>query len=134
MALTKAQRLELRGMFGGRCAYCGCELPEKGWHKDHIEPVLRETIYVRSNGLTHGVKSGKPYHPERERPDNYFPACAPCNLFKGSFSVEQFRQEIRLQIERARRSSVNFRTAERFGMLEVVDRPVIFYFEMQANA
>ncbi|EPF7112301.1 HNH endonuclease, partial [Shigella flexneri] len=26
MALTKKQRAELRMKFGGRCAYCGCEL------------------------------------------------------------------------------------------------------------
>ena len=29
MALTKKQREKLRMKFGGRCAYCGCELPEK---------------------------------------------------------------------------------------------------------
>ena len=27
--LTKAQRAELREKFGGRCAYCGCVLPER---------------------------------------------------------------------------------------------------------
>ncbi len=32
MALTKKQREKLRMKFGGRCAYCSCELPEKGWH------------------------------------------------------------------------------------------------------
>jgi hypothetical protein len=41
MALTKKQRAELRMKFGGRCAYCGCELPEKGWHADHVEAALR---------------------------------------------------------------------------------------------
>ena len=29
MALTKKQRAELRMKFGGRCAYCGCELGDK---------------------------------------------------------------------------------------------------------
>ncbi len=37
MALTKKQREKLRMKFGGRCAYCGCELPEKGWHADHVQ-------------------------------------------------------------------------------------------------
>lgn len=36
MALTKKQREKLRMKFGGRCAYCGCELPEKGWHAGHV--------------------------------------------------------------------------------------------------
>lgn len=42
MVLTKKQRAELRMKFGGRCAYCGCELPEKGWHADHVEAVYRK--------------------------------------------------------------------------------------------
>ncbi len=37
MALTKKQREKLRMKFGGRCAYCGCELPEKGWHAGHVQ-------------------------------------------------------------------------------------------------
>ncbi len=36
--ISKIQRAELRMKFGGRCAYCGCKLPEKGWHADHVEP------------------------------------------------------------------------------------------------
>ena len=40
MALTKKQRAELRMKFGGRCAYCGCELSDK-WHADHVEAVRR---------------------------------------------------------------------------------------------
>ena len=42
MQLSKPQRDVLRMKFGGMCAYCGSELPEKGWHADHVEPVLRE--------------------------------------------------------------------------------------------
>ncbi|HAL9448481.1 TPA: HNH endonuclease, partial [Escherichia coli] len=43
MALTKKLREKLRMKFGGRCAYCGCELPEKGWHADHVQAVLRKS-------------------------------------------------------------------------------------------
>ncbi|WP_109042751.1 hypothetical protein [Escherichia coli] len=64
MALTKKQREKLRMKFGGRCAYCGCELTQ-----------------------------------------------------------------VSLQVERGRRSSVNFRTAERFGLIQVVNKPVVFWFE-----
>ena len=45
----------------------------------------------------------------------------PCNLFKGAFSVEGMRKEITKQVERARAYSVNFRTAERFGLLHIVE-------------
>ncbi|MGD1586410.1 HNH endonuclease, partial [Klebsiella pneumoniae subsp. pneumoniae] len=32
-------------------------------------------------------------------------------------------------VERGRKSSVNFRTAERFGLVEVVEKQVVFWFE-----
>ena len=39
--LTKKQREQIFNKFGGKCAYCGCELPIR-WHADHIEPIYRE--------------------------------------------------------------------------------------------
>ena len=48
LKLSKKQREELRLKFGGRCAYCGCQLPEKGWHADHIEPIVRDFIYNKN--------------------------------------------------------------------------------------
>lgn len=131
--ITKAQREELRMKFGGRCAYCGCELPEKGWHADHVEPVRRDFEMVRATtgrGVTHVARStGKVMHPELHTIENLFPACAPCNLLKTSYSLEMFRKQVSLQVERGRKSSVNFRTAERFGLVEVVEKPVVFWFE-----
>jgi len=131
--ITKAQRAELRLKFGGRCAYCGCKLPEKGWHADHVEPVRRDFEMVRApagSRVTHFARStGKVMHPELHAIENLYPACAPCNLFKGAFSVEFMRKEIGKQIERSRAYSVNFRTAERFGLVEIVDKPVVFWFE-----
>ncbi|HEJ9689523.1 TPA: HNH endonuclease [Proteus mirabilis] len=119
-------------LFGGRCAYCG-ELPEKGWHADHVEPIYRKIDRV--NGKI--VATGVCFNPENDTQENLVPACAPCNLFKSVYSVEVFREEIKKQADRARKSSVNFRTAERFGMIELVDKPVIFWFEQyqgDANA
>lgn len=132
MKLTKIQRSELRAKFGGRCAYCGCELPEKGWHADHIEAVIRELEIdrkAREQGLWRLKQTGKAYKEHLDTLDNLYPACAPCNLFKATYSIEGFRKEIALQVERARSYSVNFRTAERFGLVSKVDSPVIFYFE-----
>lgn len=131
MALTKKQRAELRMKFGGRCAYCGCELPEKGWHADHVEAAFRKLEFGerQSNGTRRAVATGEFWRPENDAIENLFPACAPCNLFKATFSVELFREEITRQAERARAYSVNFRTAERFGLVEVVEKPVVFWFE-----
>ncbi len=74
MALTKKQREKLRMKFGTSCAYCGCELPEKGWHADHVQAVLRKSeqcmkaaekriFRLKSTGdvfQTGGRLSGKP--------------------------------------------------------------------------
>lgn len=109
------KRQEIWNKSGGKCWYCGCDLPEKGWHADHFEPVFRY--------------NGSFDRPERDNKENLVPACAPCNLFKSTFTIELFREQIENQIERGRRSSVNFRTAERFGLIEVTSNPVVFWFE-----
>lgn len=130
--LTKKQRAELRQMFGGRCAYCGCELPETGWHADHAEPVMRvleQDMQAKEKGLFKLKDTGKVWHADRDCAENLYPACAPCNLFKATFSIEMFREQIAAQAERARLYSVNFRTAERFGQIQVTNAPVVFWFE-----
>lgn len=117
MKLTKAQRQTLKNRFGGHCAYCGNELGDR-FHADHTEAVYRDKWY-----------EGGMLKPQNNALEKLFPACAPCNLFKSVFSIEQFRHEIQMQTERARITSVNFRTAERFGLVRVEARPVVFYFE-----
>ncbi|ENN0822804.1 HNH endonuclease [Salmonella enterica subsp. enterica serovar Typhimurium] len=132
MALTRKQRERLRMKFGGRCAYCGCELPEKGWHADHVQAVLRKSercMKAAEKGIFRLKSTGDVFRPEADCPENIFPSCAPCNLLKTTYSLEMFRKQVSLQVERRRRSSVNFRTAERFGLISVVNKPVVFWFE-----
>lgn len=132
MALTRKQRERLRMKFGGRCAYCGCELPEKGWHADHVQAVLRKSercMKAAEKGIFRLKSTGDVFRPEADCPENIFPSCAPRNLLKTTYSLEMFRKQVSLQVERGRRSSVNFRTAERFGLISVVNKPVVFWFE-----
>ncbi|EBW6363722.1 HNH endonuclease [Salmonella enterica subsp. enterica serovar Oranienburg] len=132
MALTRKQREKLRMKFGGRCAYCGCELPEKGWHADHVQAVLRKSeqcMKAAEKGIFRLKTTGEVFRPEADCPENIFPSCAPCNLLKTTYSLEMFRKQVSRQVERGRRSSVNFRTAERFGLISVVNKPVVFWFE-----
>lgn len=132
MALTKKQRQKVWAKSQGHCWYCGCTLPEKGWHADHVDPVFRDSELVRDEkGQSKIIPTGTCWKPENDKLENMVPSCAPCNLFKSTFSVEQFRGEISEQINRARRSSVNFRTAERFGQITIKSEPVIFWFEKQ---
>lgn len=134
--ITKAQRNQLRMKFGGKCAYCGCDLPEKGWHVDHVEPIRRDfdVVYSPAHGAHVSRSNGKALNPDLHAIENLFPACAPCNLFKATWSIEDMRREITRQIERARSYSVNFRTAERFGLIRLVDKPVVFWFETYEEA
>ncbi|EBV6971702.1 HNH endonuclease [Salmonella enterica subsp. enterica serovar Gaminara] len=132
MALTRKQRERLRMKFSGRCAYCGCVLPEKGWHADHVQAVLRKSercMKAAEKGIFRLKTTGEVFRPEADCPENIFPSCAPCNLLKTTYSLEMFRKQVSLQVERGCRSSVNFRTAERFGLISVVNKPIVFWFE-----
>lgn len=141
MSLTKKQRALVYQMFDGHCAYCGCELPEKRWHADHVEPIMRETKYVRASRGTNGeyipgkfVQTGKCERPENERLDNYYPACTRCNIEKSCSTVEDFRRGLERKIQSLRNNSAAFRHAERYGLVEVMREKVVFYFEMVERA
>ena len=105
-------REKIKNKFGGRCAYCGKQLNDK-FHIDHVEPKYRD--------CEHGRKD--------DNEDNLFPACPRCNLWKKTFSLHEFRQEIIMQVGRVRKKSAGFRLAEDFGLIEISNRVVIFYFE-----
>lgn len=64
---------------------------------------------------------------------NLLPACHSCNNYKATFDLEGFRRELAEQVDRARRQSVNFRFAERYGLIQVLGGKVEFYFERHAR-
>ena len=100
--------MEVKNRFGGRCGYCG-QLPVGGrLQLDHIEPVEYGGTDDRSNLM---------------------PACFACNNLKSTHGLKQWRIEIGEQVRRARDYSVNFRTAERFGLVEAKPWDGRFYFE-----
>ena len=113
MALTKKQRAELRMKFGGKCAYCGCELTEK-WHADHVEPVFRY-----SNTME---------HPERDTHENLVPACHPCNLHKHSLYLEDYRRVIN-DGRREFLVSGKGKALVRMGLVSMKPDPVVFWFK-----
>lgn len=95
-------------MYDYRCAYCGIA-PEK-LHIDHVIPV---------------VMGGS------SQISNLMPACISCNNYKSSMTVKEFRTNIEQQVERARTQSVNFRLAERFGLISIIRKSIIFLFEIE---
>lgn len=133
MKLTKKQREALRGMFGGRCAYCGNELGER-WHADHVEPVRRELKLVRGDDMrSRLVPTGALERPENDHIGNLMPSCAPCNIRKHAASVEDFRHGMQRSLDVARAASSAYRHALRFGLLVEKPGPVVFYFEKLAD-
>lgn len=107
--------------YGGRCAYCGCEL-QKGWHIDHIEPAYH-------NWSDEDVKKHLKNIRGSNEIENFNPACPRCNRWKGTWSIEQFRYEIFMQTERLKRDSPQFRMAFDFGIIKETGVKVAFYFE-----
>jgi len=101
--LSKNKRIALRQQFAGCCAYCGEELPIRGWHAE----LIGEN-YVRG-----GIAA----------------ICKECSAAKGNATPEAFRAILAEQVERAQRHSINFRTALRFGLCHVKVEPVVFWYE-----
>jgi hypothetical protein len=61
--------------------------------------------------------------------DNLNPSCARCNKWKSTYSVEHFRKVVETSLDRLERDTPNFRLARDYGLIEVIEKPVLFYFE-----
>lgn len=147
MKLSTDQRAQLRMKFGGRCAYCGYELPAKGWHADHVEPVHREWwkktawwknqkhhSFDKSTGMIVSTpKALEPVgvgFPDRDVMGNLFPSCRACNIDKHATPLELWRKQMQDRVGVCRRNYSAFRHAERFGLVQEIVKPVVFWFEM----
>ena len=123
MALSKKQRAVLREKWGGKCAYCGCDLGDK-WHADHIEAVDRKWWLP-----------GSPHsRPENDTLANMNPACPPCNIDKHSMKLEDWRKTMQRSNEVLMRDVSTFRRAVRYGLVKLSAEPIVFYFERAAQA
>lgn len=149
-------RQKIFDKYGGRCAYCGCELKD-GWHVDEIEPVRRRNKTIPAGWYKNGVavpKTDWQYlseqdivdaglawkdarhvfdrydHPERLTIENQNPACASCNINKHSESLENFRASIKKYVESLNLYSTQYKIAKRYGLVAETNAEVKFYFEL----
>jgi hypothetical protein len=60
--------------------------------------------------------------------ENLMPACRSCNFYKSTFSVEGFRQRIAGIPERLKKEFI-YNVATRYGIIDMKDEPIVFYFE-----
>jgi len=115
-------RKTVHAKYGGRCAYCGEEITLEQMQVDHLRPKQRGVqAYLKAAGI--------PIDKSLDDMSNLMPSCASCNNRKRTHPLEEFRAEIAEQVRRLRRDSNQFRLALRFGLVEVKDTPVIFWFE-----
>jgi len=96
-------------------------------HADHVKPITR--VYRDPWGNQLPIAERKKMHPENNIVSNMLPACAPCNLHKGGYSLEEWRAVLNRSADILSRDKSIFRAAVRFGLLEIKPAPVRFYFE-----
>lgn len=154
--MKKADRQKVFEKFGGKCAYCGCELT-KGWHVDEIEPCRRKYKIEKGHWLRiidkkkmtiaelRGVSEMQMVtnykwvddktvfdgyeHPERLNIENQFPSCASCNINKHSMGLEDFRSLISGFVQSLNKYNTQYKFAKRYGLVEETEQQVVFYFE-----
>lgn len=139
--MKKADRLIIFNKYGGRCAYCGCDL-EPGWHVDELLPVRRSWQYVKDEAGNRVWNRHKNdfekvrtmEHPERLCLENQMPACASCNINKHSDSLEDFRKLIAGFTKHLNGVNTQYKIAKRYGLVHETIKPVVFYFETLPEA
>lgn len=128
--MTKDLRNKVYNKFNGHCAYCGIEITMSNMQVDHIIPKFlysaKHDCLVVHGRKVEGIKTNEL--------QNLNPTCRICNNWKHTWTVEEFRHEIELQITRLRNYSASFRLAEKYDLLSINKNPIIFYFEKQVNS
>lgn len=115
--MKKETRKTIYNKYDGYCAYCGEQITYKNMQVDHIYPKDRAHIYFKETGK------------HVDDISNLNPSCRICNNYKYNWDIELFRKNLSKQVERARKTSMNFRMAERYGLIKITNKPVEFYFE-----
>lgn len=104
----------------GHCAYCGCILKDR-FHIDHINPIYRGYTDIELNRYNI-VRGTNDY-------DNLLASCQRCNIMKGTYSVEKFRNDLKLKLQRIKRDSTTYRVLLDYGLIKEIDKNIVFYFE-----
>ena len=101
-------RVKVWEKYGEHCAYCGCDISLEEMEVDHLIPKYKD-----------GDDSD----------ENLMPSCRSCNRWKKTFTLDEFKKELMLQLLRVPRDSAGYRMLVRYGLIEETGKPVKFYFE-----
>jgi len=110
----KIDRKKIHNKFNSHCAYCGREITIRQMQIDHYWPQFLANF-----------QPGE----DNNREENLMPSCAKCNNHKHGMRPEIWRKELQLQVTRLRKNT-QFDRALRFGQLEITEKPIVFYFEL----
>lgn len=124
--MSKIDRKAVLAKTGGRCAYCGCELIK--FQVDHVIPQANFQWHILNNFRIPDFLKHLRLE-DVNHPDNLFAACPSCNNYKRTLNLESFRKEVEAQPNRIKENNCMVRLAERFGLVELKQKPVVFYFE-----
>ena len=115
--MNKITRKIVYHKYGGRCAYCGAHLKYERMQVDHWWP--KRLAYEKPNININDMS-------------NLMPACQPCNIHKHAMRPEVWRKELKRQVEMLKKNT-QFKRALRFGQVEIIDKPIVFYFELKGK-
>ena len=122
--MKKQLRLKVWNKYDKHCAYCGKKLEYKDMQIDHKFPKMLKHWLGTNNLEVRPDGKGLNHIDDFE---NLMPSCKNCNYHKHTLSLEDYRKEIKLKINRVKNS--NIKLLERYGLVKFYDIPVIFYFE-----
>ena len=125
--MKQSVRQKVFDKYGGKCAYCGCDLPTR-WHIDHANALHRNSFWCKERKKF--ITDGTCNHPENENFENYMPSCPSCNISKSTLSIEDFREWIQDGVRRLNDNHYNaYKFGKRFGLIKETGATVKFYFE-----
>ena len=113
-SIPQSVRKAVYQKYGGRCAYCGCELEYKDMQVDHIVPVYHISPLHWDN-LGNEI-------------ENLMPSCRMCNFYKSTFSIEEFRERLQTMTDRLEKTFI-YRLSKKYGIVTERKEPIRFYFE-----
>ena len=108
--------------FGHHCAYCGCLLEYNDMQVDHIDSVYLNNDIHKEKSLD-----------ELNDIDNLWPSCRMCNFYKGTGSIEDFRNRLSDELVRNMRKPFDYRLALKYGLIKENIRPILFFWETYGN-
>jgi 5-methylcytosine-specific restriction endonuclease McrA len=109
--MEKQIRERVWNKYGYKCAYCGEDLEYNKMQVDHIEAK---------------------YLGGKDNIENYNPSCRQCNFYKGTFSIEGFKEQLSTLTERIKKPFI-VRLAIKYNLISFKPFDGKFYYEKINN-